>query len=79
MKNQTKPVIAFILGLLIIVLYPTNVFSVFIGMVLIAIGIIDLAWIIIQPPKLRKIKRTVSRKERRETLQKIKKAVKKRR
>ena len=76
MKNTTKPAIAFILGLIIVLIYPTDVTFIFIGMILIAIGIIDLAWITIQPPKLKK---HAPRESRRETLNQIKKAVKKRR
>ena len=76
MKNTTKPIIAFVLGVIIVLISQTDITLVFIGMILIAIGIIDLAWITIQPPKHR---RPVYRESRKETLDKIKKAVKKRR
>ncbi len=75
MKNTTKPVIAFIIGLIIVFISQGSTLFIFIGMILIAIGIIDSAWIIIQPPKPKK---RVSRVDRKETLKKIKKAVKKR-
>ena len=70
-----KPILAFVLGLVLVFLYPTDITFVFVGMILIAIGIIDLAWITIQPLKPRK---TLYRKDRMEQLKKIKKAVRKR-
>jgi hypothetical protein len=75
MQKETKPIIAFVLGFVIVILFPTLLYLVFLGMILIAIGIIDLAWITIQPPKPKK---HISREDRRETLKQIKKAVKKR-
>ena len=74
MQDQTKPIMAFVLGFLIVILFPTMVFLVFIGMILIAIGMIDLAWITIRLPTPRK---RPSKEHREETLQKIKQAVKK--
>ena len=76
MKKTTKPIIAFIMGLIIVLISQGDTLFIFIGMVLVAIGIIDLAWITIQPPKPKKV---VSKTERKETLRRIKKAVKKRR
>ena len=69
MKKTTKPIIAFVLGFIITLLSQGDKLVIFAGMILVAIGIIDLAWITIQPPKPRKI---ISRVDRRETLKKIK-------